>query len=107
LGAFRLGWFNLGQVGCTVGETYFVLDFILHTTYTVDACALTSILPPLFLLDKVHFTAGTEATPESVLGFSVNFLLIWILFLHNVVERVRNRTARFRCVFGSINGYGF
>jgi hypothetical protein len=28
-------------------------------------------------------------------------------FLHNVMKRVRNRTARFRCVFGSTDDYGF
>jgi hypothetical protein len=31
--------------------------------------------------------------------------LIWISHLHNVVKRVRNRSARFRCVFGSTDGY--
>jgi hypothetical protein len=31
---------------------------------------------------------------------------MWISLLHNVVKRVRNRTARFRCVFGSKDGYG-
>jgi hypothetical protein len=30
-----------------------------------------------------------------------NFRRIWILLLHIVVKRVRNSTARFRCVFGS------
>jgi hypothetical protein len=34
------------------------------------------------------------------------FRFIWISLLHNVLKRVRNRTARLRCVFGSIDGYG-
>jgi hypothetical protein len=35
------------------------------------------------------------------------FRLIWISLLPNVVERDRNRTARFHCVFSSTGGYGF
>jgi hypothetical protein len=31
------------------------------------------------------------------------FSLTWISLLHNVVKRVRNRTERFRCVFGGID----
>jgi hypothetical protein len=42
--------------------------------------------------------AQRKATPASI------FRLIWILFFHNVVIRVRNRTARFRCVCDSIEG---
>jgi hypothetical protein len=33
------------------------------------------------------------------------FRLIWISLLHNVVKRLRNRIARFRCVFSSTDGY--
>jgi hypothetical protein len=33
------------------------------------------------------------------------FRLIWISLLHNVAKRVRNRTSRFRCVFGGTDGY--
>jgi hypothetical protein len=33
-----------------------------------------------------------------------NFRLIWILLPGIVVKRVRNSTARFRCVFGSTDG---
>jgi hypothetical protein len=29
---------------------------------------------------------------------------VWISLLHIVVKRVRNSTARFRCVFGSTDG---
>jgi hypothetical protein len=78
----------------------FVFDFILHTAYTVDACALTSILPSLPLIDMIYCTAGTKATPASILR------LIWIPLLHNVVKRGRNRTARFHCVFGSTDASG-
>jgi len=65
----------------------------------VDACALTSILPSLPLIDMIYCTADTKATPASI------FRLIWISLLHNVLKRVRNRTAQFRCVFGSAACY--
>jgi hypothetical protein len=78
----------------------FVFDFILHTTYTVDACALTSIQPLLSFTGMIYFTADTKATPASI------FRLIRISLLHKVVKRVRDRTASFRRVFGSIDGYG-
>jgi hypothetical protein len=61
----ELGEFRLGYVGSTVGKICFVLDFILHNAYTVDACALTSILPSFFLRN-ICFTADTKATPASV-----------------------------------------
>jgi hypothetical protein len=77
-----------------------VFDIILHTAYTVDACAPTSILPSLFFIDMIYFTADTKATPASA---SI-FRLIWISLLHNVVSQLINRTERFRCVFGSKNG---
>jgi len=44
---FRLRYVRLGKNGITVGKICFVFDFILYTAYTVDACALTRILPPL------------------------------------------------------------
>jgi hypothetical protein len=37
---------------------------------------------------------------------SVCYVLIWISLLHDVVNRVRNRTEQFRCVFGSTDGNG-
>jgi hypothetical protein len=40
-------------------------------------------------------------TPASIFKF------MWISLLDNVMKRVRNRTARFRCVFGNTDGYGF
>jgi hypothetical protein len=80
----------------------FVFGFILHTAYTVDACALTSILPSLSLIDMTYCMADTKATPASA---SI-FRLMWISLLHNVVKRVRNRTERFSCLFGSTDGYG-
>jgi hypothetical protein len=58
------------------------------------------ILPSLPIIDMTYCTADTKATPAS------NFRLIWIPLLHNVVKRVRNRTARFRSVFCSADGYG-
>jgi hypothetical protein len=56
-----------------VGKICFVFDFILHTAYAVDACALTSILPSLSWIDMTHCTADTKATPASVQGVGVDF----------------------------------
>jgi hypothetical protein len=54
-------------------KSCFVFDFILPTAYTVDACALTSILPSLSLIDMRHCTPYTKATPASVQGVGVDF----------------------------------
>jgi hypothetical protein len=56
-----------------VGEMCFVFDFILHTAYTVDACALTCIVPSLSLIDMLYCTADKKATPASVRGVGVDF----------------------------------
>jgi hypothetical protein len=40
---------------------------------SVDACALTSILPLLSLMDMIYCTAHTKATPASVEGVGVDF----------------------------------
>jgi hypothetical protein len=50
-----------------------VFDFILHTAYTVDACALTSILLSLSLIDMIYCTPNIKVTPASVQGVGVNF----------------------------------
>jgi hypothetical protein len=55
------------------GKICFVFDIILHTVYTVVACALTSILPSLFLIDMIYFATDTKATPASVQGVGVDF----------------------------------
>jgi hypothetical protein len=51
----------------------FVFDFILHTAYTVEACALTSILSSLSLIDIIYRTPDTKAKPASVQGVGVYF----------------------------------
>jgi hypothetical protein len=56
-----------------MGKICFVFDFILHTAYTVDACALTSTLPSLPLIDMTYCTADTKATLASVQGVDVDF----------------------------------
>jgi hypothetical protein len=61
------------QVVRSVGKICFVFDFILRTAYTVDACALTSILLSLSLIDMIYFTTYAKATPASVHGFGVGF----------------------------------
>jgi hypothetical protein len=58
-------------MGRTIGKICFVFDFILHTAFT--ACALTSILSSLSLIDKTYCTADTKATPASVQGVGVDF----------------------------------
>jgi hypothetical protein len=55
------------------GKICFVFDFILHTAYTVDACAVIGILPTLSLIDMIYCTADTKATPASVQGVGVDF----------------------------------
>jgi hypothetical protein len=77
----------------------FVFDFILHTAYTVDACAVIRIQPTLSLIDMIYCTADTKATPASIRIF-MDFASAQRL------KCVGNRSARFRCVFGSTNGYG-
>jgi hypothetical protein len=57
----------------TVMEFERIGRFILHTAYTVDACALTSILPSLSLIDMTYCTADTKATPASVHCVGVDF----------------------------------
>jgi len=54
-------------------KIFFVFDFILHTAYTVDACALTSILLSLSSIDMIYYTVDTKATPASVQGVGVDF----------------------------------
>jgi hypothetical protein len=66
---------------------------------SVDACAFIRILPTLSLIDIIYCTADTKATPASLQIF-MDFASAQRL------KRVGNRTARFRCVFGSTNGYG-
>jgi len=50
-----------------------VLDFILHTIYTVEAHAHTSILPSLSLIDMVYCAPDKKATPASVQSVGVDF----------------------------------
>jgi hypothetical protein len=50
----------------------------------------------------IYCKADTKATP----ALASIFRLILISLLHNVVNRVCNRTARFPCVFGNTDSYG-
>jgi hypothetical protein len=60
---------------CYYSVQNLVFDIILHTAYTVCACALTSILPSLSLIDMIYFTADTKETPVSVQGVGVDFYI--------------------------------
>jgi len=63
-------------------------------------------LPSLSLINIINCTADTKVTPASVHGLGIAFWLVWISLLHSVVKGVLNRTAQFRCFFGSTDGYG-
>jgi hypothetical protein len=84
----------------------FVFDFILHIAYTVDACALTRILLSLSLIDTIYYTTETKATPASVQRVGVDFEFDMDFASPQRFKRFGNRTARFRCVFGSTDVYG-
>jgi len=56
-----------------VGKICFGFDFILHTAYPIDACALIIILPSLPLIDMIYCTADKKVTPVSVKGVGVDF----------------------------------
>jgi hypothetical protein len=98
----RIGWV---QVRLEIQSVWcFVFDFILHTAYTIGACALTSILPPLSLIDWYIVWRTQKRRRRRFRASASIFRLMWISLLHNVAKRVRNRTVRFRCVFGSKHG---
>jgi hypothetical protein len=59
LDKFRFVYVRLGYVGSTAGKICLVFDFILHTAYTVVACAITSILTSLSLID-IYCKADTS-----------------------------------------------
>jgi hypothetical protein len=92
-------------VGSAFGKIRFVFDYILCTAYSGDACALTGILLSLSLIGMMYFMADTKATPASLQGVGVN-CYVYIDFTSQCLKRVRNRTARSRCVFVSAYGYG-
>jgi hypothetical protein len=64
-------------------------------------------MPSLSLIVMIYCTADRKPLSASVRAPASIFRLMWISLVHNVVKRVHNRTARFRCVFGSTDGYGF
>jgi len=57
------------------------------------------------LIDTIHCTADKKATPAWVEGVGVDFKIHMHSATPNAVKRIRNKTARFRCVFGSTDGY--
>jgi hypothetical protein len=60
-------------VGSTVAKICFVFDYILHAVHPVDACAFTSILLSLSLIDMIYFPTDPNATLVSVQGVGVDF----------------------------------
>jgi hypothetical protein len=89
-----------------LGSVRLDFDFILHTAHTVDVCALTSILPSRSLINMTYFSEVTKVAPASIQGVGVNFLIFMDFASAQLLKRVGNRTARFRCFFGSTDGYG-
>jgi hypothetical protein len=82
----------------------FVFDFILHTVYTVDACAFTSILSSPSLIDVMYCVADRKSTPAPVAGVDVYFQIYMNFASSQSLETVSNRIDRFRCVFGCTDG---
>jgi hypothetical protein len=54
-----------------------------------------------------YFTLNIKATPASVQGVGVDIEIDMDFVSPQRLKRVRNRNARFRCVFGSTDSYGF
>jgi hypothetical protein len=52
-----------------------------------------------------YFPEVTKATPASVQVVGVEFYIFLDFAAAHRLNRVGNRTARFRCVFGSTDGY--
>jgi hypothetical protein len=63
------------------------------------------MLPSLSLIDMIYFLADTKATPASVQCVGVYFEFDMNFVSPERLKRVRNRNARFHCVFGSTDGY--
>jgi hypothetical protein len=61
-----------------VGKICFVSEFILHTAYNVDACALTSIMPSLSFIDMIYFTVDTKRRRRL---FRASPTLLWNAFI--------------------------
>jgi hypothetical protein len=74
------------------------LDFILHYVVVLHACAIAMKRPSHTLIDMTYCRAERKVTPASI-NRSIR-----ISVLHNVVERERNTTARFRCSFCNADG---
>jgi hypothetical protein len=84
----------------------YVFSFNPHIAYTVDACALTSILLSLSCIDVMYYTADRKATPASVQGVGVDFEFYVDFASPQCLKRVHNKIARFRFVFSNTDGYG-
>jgi hypothetical protein len=67
----------------------------------------TSLHTDFTVLDRFDIVLRTQKRSRRRFRASASiFILTWIPLLQTVVKRVRNRTARFRCVFGATDGYG-
>jgi hypothetical protein len=75
-----------------------VFDFILHTTYTEDACALSRILPSLSLTVTTYCTADTNRRRRRFWVSISTFIFIWISLVHIDLKPIRSS----RAIFGRI-----
>jgi len=98
LGEVRLGWkYSRYDV------SFSILFFTLHIPYTHAHLTTYCLRCPWYILYTVR---GTQNWRLGRFRASASiFRLMWISLLHNFVKRVRNRTARFRCVFCITDGY--
>jgi hypothetical protein len=91
------------------------LSFVYCSSYSICPRYMGSICPRrMGTSQHIAFTVldgydvlniGEKPTPASVQVSALIFRLLWISLLHDVVKRVRNRTERFRCVFGIADGF--
>jgi hypothetical protein len=101
----ELGYVWLCLVGSTVRKICLVFHYIPHTAYIVDARALTSILPSVSLKNMAYCAMHTKRRRRWFRTSASIFSLICLPHLHNVLSRVRNRSARFHSVFVNADVY--
>jgi hypothetical protein len=66
--------FRLGKdIRRIIKRIYFVFDFILYFVYVVDACALSTILPSLSLIDYLHAAEKSDASIGVHVEINIDF----------------------------------
>jgi hypothetical protein len=94
----RLGHCNIVSMICSFFD--FILQFLCLTC--MDSIQDTATIA----LDRYDILfAGDKTTPASVQGVGVDFEIHMDYASPQRLKRVRNRTARIRCVYGSTDSY--